>query len=257
MVKMLISRRLAGPVRILPILVAGLAMVACDSRGNSAPPPAGRDGPPAESAAPATQDWTQTVTLTPDGGYRMGNPEAKVKLVEFASFTCPHCKDFHLEANGTLKTYVKDGQLSWEYRPFMLNPQDLAAVLMAGCEGPDRFFSWANELYRNHDAWLMPFTRLTEADVKPLAALPADQQLRGLAEAGGMHDFARVRGLPRAPLDQCLTDQERTKKLTEQQEKAINSFDIRGTPTFVLDGKKVEGASDWASLQPKLTEALR
>lgn len=243
-------------MRALPVLVAGLAMIACDSQGNSAPPP-GQAGAPGETAAPASPDWTRTVTLTAGGGYRMGNPDARVQLVEFASFTCPHCKDFHLEAQETLKTYVKDGQLSWEYRPFMLNPQDLAAVLMAGCEGPGRFFAWVNELYRNHDAWLMPFTRLTEADVKPIAALPADQQLRGLAEAGGMHDFARVRGLPRAPLDKCLTDQARVTTLTEQQEKAINSFDIRGTPSFVLDGKKVEGASDWASLQPELIEALR
>lgn len=236
-------------------LVAGaVALTACGSQ-SGANAPAEKGGQ--TEAVVTTTDWTGQVVATPEGGFLMGNPEAKVKLVEFASFTCSHCRDFHLEAGDTIRDRVKNGQISYEYRPFILNIQDLAAVLMATCEGPDRFFAWTNELYRSHDAWITPFTKLTEADVAPLQQLPPDQQLKGLAEVGGMYDFARTRGLPRLKLDQCLSNQAKVDELTQQQQTAIDTWQVQGTPTFLINNKKVDDASNWGTLEPRLREALR
>lgn len=238
------------------LVFAGVLILAgCDSQSGTAAAPG--EAVNANTETTTGTDWTKTVEVTPEGGYRMGNPDARVHLVEFASFTCSHCRDFHLEAGETIRNRVQSGQISYEYRPFVLNIQDLAAVSMATCEGPERFFTWANELYRGHDSWILPFTRLTEADVAPLQALPPEQQLKGLADVGGMHDFARTRGLPRAKFDQCLTDQAKIDTLTAQQQKAIETYKVQGTPTFLINGKKVDGASSWSTLEPKLMEALR
>lgn len=231
-----------------------LAVAACDS-GTSTAAPAGKDA--ATATAPTAKDWTQTVVETPEGGFRMGNPDAKVKLVEFASFTCSHCKDFHKEAEAKLKpTLVKTGQVSYEYRPFMLNVYDFAAVKLATCEGPSRFFTWSNELYSNSDAWITPFTKLTDADIAPLKSLPPGEQIKGLAVAGQLHEFAKPRGLPRAKFDACMADQGTLDALTKRQQAAVDQYQIQGTPTFLLNGKKVENVSNWALLEPKIKEAL-
>ncbi len=233
------------------LLLAGmLAVAACDSGTSTA-------AAPVKTGAPAQKDWTTTVVQTPEGGFRMGNPEASVKIVEFASFTCSHCRDFHKEAKTSfLPTYVKTGQVSYEYRPFILNVYDFAAAKLAMCEGAERFFTWSNELYGNHEAWITPFTKLTEADIAPLKNLPPDQQIAGLAKAGQLDQFAKTRGLPGAKFDACMSDPKTLERLTKQQQAAQDSFQIQGTPTFLLNGKKLEGVANWATLQPKITDAL-
>lgn len=247
------TRKLPFGGRGVAFVAGALILAACGAQSDATAPTSEATSNDAATAI----DWTTSVEATPEGGFLMGNPDAKVKLVEFASFTCSHCRDFHLEASDIIKSRVKSGQISYEYRPFILNIQDLAATIMASCEGPDRFFAWVNELYRGHDTWITPFTKLTDADVAPLQKLPPEQQLQGLAEVGGMHDFARTRGLLRAKFDQCLSDQARIETLTAQQQAAMEKYQVQGTPTFVLNGKKVDGASSWATLQPRLMEALR
>ena len=85
---------------------------------------------PAASAPPrkaAAADWTRTVAMTPAGGFRMGNPAAKATLIEYGSLTCPHCGHFAAEATPEIRSLVRSGELSFEYRSFVLNAPDVAA----------------------------------------------------------------------------------------------------------------------------------
>lgn len=245
-------------LKIALVFAGTLAMAACNSGTSTAKSgAAGNTVDTAKVGAAATRDWTATVVQTPEGGFRMGNPDAKVKLVEFASFTCSHCRDFHTEGSGKLKdNFVKTGAVSYEYRPFMLNVYDFTATMLAMCEGPDRFFFWSNQLFTAHDAWIEPFTKLTDADIEPLKALPPEQQVKGLASAGKLNEFARTRGLPGAKFDACMSDQKSFEALQSRQNAAIAQYNIQGTPTFVLNGKKLEGVTTWAQLEPKLKAAL-
>jgi protein-disulfide isomerase len=237
-------------LKVTLLFAATLGLAACDS-GTSTAAPAAKTGAGKAAAA----DWTKTVVQTPEGGFRMGNPDAKVKLVEFASLTCSHCRDFHKES-GTLKTnYIKSGQVSLEYRPFMLNIYDFAATKLAICEGPERFFTWTNELYSNAEAWITPFTKLTEADINPLRALPPAEQIKGLAQAGKLNEFAKARGLPGAKFDGCMADAASFEALTKRQQAAVDTYQVQGTPTFLLNGKKIEGTT-WAQIEPQIKSAL-
>lgn len=237
-------------LKVTLLFAATLGLAACDS-GTSTAAPAAKTG----AGKAATADWTQTVVQTPEGGFRMGNPDAKVKLVEFASLTCSHCRDFHKES-GTLKTnYIKSGQVSLEYRPFMLNIYDFAATKLAICEGPERFFTWTNELYGNAEAWITPFTKLTEADINPLRSLPPAEQIKGLAQAGKLNEFAKARGLPGAKFDACMADAASFEALTKRQQAAVDTYQVQGTPTFLLNGKKIEGTT-WAQIEPQIKSAL-
>jgi protein-disulfide isomerase len=235
------------------LFAATLALVACDS-GTSTAAPAASDAAGGGKAA-ASADWTQTVVLTPEGGYRMGNPDAKVKLVEFASFTCGVCQMFHKESARLKSDYVKSGRVSLEYRPFMLNIYDFAATKLAMCEGPGRFFTWADQLFTNKEAWITPFGKLTEADINPLRSLPPGEQVKGLALAGQLDQFAKARGLPGAKFEACMSDQAAFEQLTKRQQVATDTYQIAGTPTFLMNGKKIEGTT-WAQIEPQIKDAL-
>lgn len=239
-----------------------LFIAACD---NNAPSDAAT--PKADSAAPAatatsntaaTKDWTAVLAATPEGGFRMGNPDAPVKLIEFASLTCPHCRDFHKAAMPKLKgDYIKSGQVSYELRNFVLNGPDFAATLLARCQGPAAFFKLVDTFFEQQDSWTAPFAKLTEADQQRLQALPQNQQIAGLADAGGLDDFMRTRGLPKAKFNQCLTNEAEIAKLSAIRNEAISKYQLTGTPSFVINGETQKDVFDWASLEPKIQEALR
>jgi protein-disulfide isomerase len=242
-------------VHLSRALMFGAAVLALGACGDKGAQPAEAKATKGATQAQA-RDWRTAVIATPEGGYRMGNPDARVKLVEYASFTCSHCRDFHLAATPVLKDeLVRSGQVSYEDRPFILNGPDVIAALAAKCNGPDRFFPLADQLYRNHDQWVTPFTKLTEADLAPLQRLPQNQQIAAFANAAGFNRWAAVRGLPAAKLNQCLTDQAAADRLQAVAQNAQTQFNIAGTPTFILNGEKVEG-TDWGGLQPKIRAAL-
>ena len=93
----------------------------------------------------------------------MGNPAAKVKLVEYGSLTCGHCATFAKAGMAPLVgTYVRSGKVSYEYRNFVLNGLDVAATLVARCGGPGRFFPVADTLYATQDQWMGRVSDLTD-----------------------------------------------------------------------------------------------
>jgi protein-disulfide isomerase len=205
---------------------------------------------------PSGGDWTQLVSATPDGGYIIGNPAAPVKLLEYASLTCPHCRDFTKEAVQPLRDkYVKSGKVSWEFRSFVLNPIDVAASLLLQCQGPAPIFKLVEQNYAEQEKWIVPYQKLTPDQQKSLEALPQDQQFAGLAKAGGLIDFYKVRGLPSAKAEACLTDKSQIDKLVAIRDHGVNVDKVQGTPTFVVNGTTMTDPPTWANLEAKLKAA--
>ena len=244
-------------------LLAGLMSLAagCDAAATSkAPADAAGKSPAGKAAAgkpAAGKPWTEVVAMTPEGGIRMGNPDAKVKLVEFASLTCPHCRDFHEAAMTTLKSkYVASGNVSYEFRNFVLNGPDYAASLLARCQGPGPFFGLLNAFYADQASWVEPFTKLTPDDQKRLQGLPQDRQIAALAEAGKLDAYVRTRGIPKARFDQCLIDPAAVKTLADLRTQATETYKLTGTPGFVINGVTQAETYDWKTLEPKLQAAL-
>lgn len=241
-----------------PLLLGIAAILALSACGEQQPGTA-QTRPSAPTTQPAkAADWTQTVVLTPEGGVRMGNPQARAKLIEYASFTCPACQSFHTQASQPLKSgQVAAGQASWEYRPFLLNIFDLAAALLARCDGPENFFRWADQLYANHDQWVAPLAKLTDADFAPIARLPEDQQVLGVARLAGLDRFARTRGMPSARFEQCMTNRAEIDRLQKMQQVAVDTHRVNATPTFIVNGRKQDGVTTWTQLRPRLEQAAR
>ncbi|HEY0130633.1 MAG TPA: thioredoxin domain-containing protein, partial [Allosphingosinicella sp.] len=211
---------------------------------------AGAAAVPAASAqpggkAPATSvNWAGMVVATPEGGFRMGNPAAKVKLIEYGSLTCSHCATFAKEGMESLVgSYVRSGKVSYEYRNLVLNGLDVAATMVARCGGAGRFFPVADKLYATQDQWKGRVKELTDAQKQALNALPENQRLGRLAELAGIPEIAAQHGIAPASAKTCLADRAAFDALGKMNEAAA-AQGVQGTPTFFLDGANL-GSQTW------------
>ncbi|MCH8685653.1 DsbA family protein [Pedomonas mirosovicensis] len=240
------------------VLTVSFAAVAAFGLAVSAAPMAMAQASAAKAGAQKTTDWTTVVQQTPEGGFIMGNPKASVTLIEFASLTCPHCRHFHEEGMEILKNqYIKSGKVRYEFRNFILTGPDYAASMLARCQGTKRFFPLLDAFFSRQEEWVKPFMQVTEEQQKQLAAVPQQQQIKALAEMGKLDQYVRRLGIPKAKFDQCLTDQAGIKKLADMRKSAIETFQITGTPSFALNGKKLEGANTWPDVRARLDAALK
>lgn len=242
--------------RMLGLGMAALALATagCDQKDATAP-----DAKVAAPVIPAPNggDWTEQVVATPQGGFLMGNPNAPVKLLEYASLTCPHCSDFSANAAEPLKAkYVKTGQVAWEFRNFVLNPLDVAATLLARCQGPGPFFKLTEQAYAEQEKWIGQFSATSKPDMDRMAALPQDKQFVALAKAAGLDQFFRARGLPEAKIEACLSDKAALDAILAIRDRGTKEDKVTGTPSFLINGRPQEGVYDWVGLEAKLREAL-
>ena len=209
----------------------------------------------ASAAKPApTRDWTRTVVATPQGGFRMGNPNAKVKLVEYGSLACPHCR--HFEETGykpLLQHYVRSGRVSYEFRNLLLNAPDISVSLLAHCAGPAKFFPMAEVVYATQQQWLDKVSALGESETAELEKLTDAQRFVRLGEIAGFPQIAARFGVTQAQARQCLADPKGLERLLNVT-KTAEDAGINQTPTFLINSK-VTDAATWEQLEPLLKKA--
>ena len=211
---------------------------------------------PAAAALGQPTDWRSTVVATADGGMAIGNPKAKVSLVEYGSMTCPHCREFASDGVPPLiANYVKSGKVRFEFRNFVLNGYDLAASLVARCAGPKRFFAATERIFAEQSKWIARIQATPPARMEAAKALPADKQIAAMAGIAGLKPLGVASGIPAARIDQCLADKGQAEQLMAFARKAGAEQGVKGTPTFFLNGTRVD-AHNWATLEPLVKKAL-
>ena len=246
-------------MKTLPLFAAAsalLALGACN-KSDTATPTAEAAGPVVAVAPPASGDWSEITTASPSGGFIMGNPNAKVKLVEFGSMTCSHCADF--EEKGVkplIENYVKSGKVSWEFRNFVRDPYDLAASLVARCNGEKSFFGLTRAMYGAQRDWLGKLQTVPPAQMEAVAALPPQQQFIEIGKLTGFPQFAALRGVPTAKANACLADTKQVEKLVQMNADAVSQYNVPGTPSFLLNGALLPDTAGWETLEPKLKAAI-
>lgn len=234
------------------LLVAPLALAACgDKTGNASDPAASV----AAVTAPAGKKWTEVVEKV-DLGYRMGNPDAPIKLVEYGARSCPGCAAFANNATRTLEDkYVASGKVSYEFHDFLVHGvMDLPGAMLGTCVGDATFFPLLEAMYQNQNDYLDRAQKLSAAQQEQMKTASPTASVTMLAEAGGMIDFVKQRGIPEAKARECLGDMKRLEALAKESEKLSSDGRVTGTPTFYLNGKRVE-AGDWAGVEAALKAA--
>lgn len=213
--------------------------------------------PLSAAAAPQARpvDWTRRVAATTDGGFVMGNPKAKVTLVEYGSLACPHCRAFAEAAAKSLKNnYIRTGKLRFEFRNYILNGYDLSASVIARCGGAGRFFPAAEAYFATQDQWIAriratPRDRLTAVD-----ALPDDKKLPAMADIAGFRQIAAAKGISPAAANKCLANPANAARLVAMTN-AASDKGVQGTPTFFLNGRRLE-VNSWPAVEAAIKAAL-
>ncbi|MEG3087693.1 thioredoxin domain-containing protein [Sphingomonas sp. PB4P5] len=213
------------------------------------------------SAAPAPRDWTKTVTRTADGAYRIGNPAAKVKLVEYLSYTCSHCAHYAEQSAPILRDkFIRSGSTSVELRHATRDKLDLAATIVARCGGPAGFVGASEQVFAKQDDWYPQGLRFEQTNAQRMALYPQGAQLRALAYGAGLADIGKARGLSDAALATCFDDDAALLRIAAMSDKswkaiaAASAPQPGGTPTFVVNGKPY-ATLDWAGLEKILRAA--
>ena len=165
----------------------------------------------------------------------LGNEEAEVEVIEYASFTCPHCATFHRNTLPQIKAnYVDTGQVRLVYREVYFDRFGLWAGIVARCAGPDRYFGIVDLIYERQAQW----TQGSPAEV-----------------AEGLRNIGRMAGLSNEQLDACLTDAAMAEALIANHEANMAEHDIPGTPHFVIDGE-MNGNMSYADFAAILDERV-
>jgi len=248
---------------LLTCAMAALALAACNKNKND-----GGNGPAAtnetvsitQANPPPGGTWADVVNATSAGGYMMGNPNAKVKLIEIGSLSCPHCKAFEDECMPTLvEKYVKPGTVSWEFRPYIIHgPIDMAANLIARCNGVKTFFPFVQALYKDQDSWLGKVQTTPQDKLAQIQNLPPNQLFVQMASVLGLQDWAAERGLPQAKSNQCLSDQKMINDEVQHTSDVNAQYpQFQGTPAFVINGKMLADTAGWDKLKPQLEDAVK
>jgi protein-disulfide isomerase len=210
--------------------------------------------PIAKIAPPAGQSWADTVAVSPEGGFQMGNPDAPIKLIEYGALSCSHCAEFSEKSTASLRDdFIASGRVQLELRFFMNNALDVPAALLTTC-GPqeavitraDQFWGWQKQMFANIQA--------NSAQLQAAEALPPEQRFAAFAQALGMTEFFAGRGVAADQAKACLSDTAKATALVQATEKWGKEQNITGTPTFFLNGKKLE-VNTWEAIKVELEKA--
>lgn len=214
--------------------------------------------PPRPHAAQSGPNWQATVTKTAEGGYLMGNPASGVHLVAYLSYTCPHCADFEAQADAPLRIgMIMPGKGTIEVRPFLRNPVDLVASMVATCGSPAKFYGNTRMLLANQNHWLAPMGQLTEAQKNRWESPDFATRMRAVASDLGLYALMEQRGYTRAELDRCLADKDEADRIAHRTQVAADKEFINGTPGFLINGVTLTGTYTWEALKPQIDARLR
>jgi protein-disulfide isomerase len=170
----------------------------------------------------------------PLGDEVLGDANAPVTIIEYASMTCPHCSHFHKTVYPELKKkYIETGKVRFIFREFPLDPLAAAASMLARCAGKDKFFPLVEAFFEAQSDWVVQ---------KPLQPMFA---------------IAKQAGFTQQTFDECLANQQMLNGLEEARTRAAQKFNVNSTPTFFINGKLYRGALTVDELDKQLAPYLK
>lgn len=238
---------------MMTLIALPLALAAC-GKGGTAADTAAPAAPVAATAAPAGQQWQDVVAKTAEG-YRMGNPDAPVKLVEYGARLCPGCRQLAETAfTPLMDNYVSTGKVSFEFRDFLIHgPAELALATLGQCGGPGTFFPILEQTYANQPSFIDKWQAMPPAQQATAGKTPP-QIVQTYANAIGAVDFVKQRGIPEAKAQACMKDVAAIEAIAAVTAKASNDGTVTGTPTVILNGKPLDNPT-WENLEKALKAA--
>jgi len=169
----------------------------------------------AYSAVPAFAQGDEAVVLEE---MSIGSEDAPITMIEYASFTCPHCKNFHTDVLPLItENYIDTGKVRMIYRGIYFDRLGLWADMLARCGGPDRYFGIASMIYEKQSEW-------TVAD-------------GAVGVVDNLYAIGRLAGMNQADMEACMQDNETAQAMVTSSTENAEADGINSTPTFVINGQ--------------------
>ena len=173
--------------------------------------------------------------LPADQDMALGDPNAPVTVIEYASMTCPHCAKFHTDYLPEIKKkYIDTGKVRLVFREFPLDRAAIQASILARCSGADRFFPYISILFNQQSKWAR-----------------AKDQTAELAKLGQMG------GLSVDDFNACLADKKLGDGILKTRKDGSDEHKINSTPSFIIDGKTLGGALSLAAFSEAVDPLLK
>lgn len=173
------------------------------------------------SISAAAQDAAPAAPAEPLPDLVIGDENAPVEIIEYASMTCPHCKAFQTNTFDQLKEeYIDTGKVKFIVREFPLDPLAAAVAMLARCSG-ERQFEVIDLFFERQSEWAVREGAL--------------EKIRNLALQTGFTNES---------FEACLTDQKLLDGINAVKDRGISEFGVRATPTFFINGERLEGARE-------------
>jgi len=175
---------------------------------------------PLEAISPAkAQETTGVMEEGPLPDLFIGDENAPVTIIEYASMTCPHCRSFHENVLPGLKEkYIDTGKAKLIFREFPLDPRAYAASMLARCADKQFYFPMTDVLFKQQDVWAR-----AEDPRPPLLQI------------------AKLAGFTQESFEACLKNQELLDNVNAVRKKAAETYGVTGTPSFFINGDKYSG----------------
>lgn len=176
-----------------------------------------------------------TAQTTPvSGDVIFGKADAPVTIIEYASFTCPHCAAFHAETFPLIKrNFIETGKVKLIFRDFPLDQYALRASMLARCSGADRYYSFVEVLFAQQLNWVR-----------------APDPVRALAQ------IAKLGGVGEAEFTACLANPQIEEAVLKSRLQGVQEFNIESTPSFIINGKLQSGALPYSDFETVINTAL-
>ena len=204
------------------VSAAALLLAACDSGQDAGE--TGTDTAQEEAAEPAV-DYSTMISAAEIrdgiafGEIVVGNPDAPVTMIEYASLTCQFCANFHRDSYPfILEEYIKTGRVRFVFRNYTRDRADLAVAMLSRCSGPEKVFDLMGVYFDRQPQWARP-------GVDPLPEIV---------------DIARRAGISRADVDACLGNTALQNDIIEMFKQG-QSDKLTGTPFFIVNGETFSG----------------
>lgn len=171
------------------------------------------------------------------GDMILGNSEAAVTVIEYASMTCSHCASFHKHTFPRLKeNYIDTGKIQFVFREFPLDTYALEASIMARCAGEDRYFEVMKGLFDRQQEWILPRT---------------PSKIRA-----AMRGIGADLGVTREMNEACQDNEAVQKRIAAKRNEAVNRYKVTGTPALVINGKLYDGGVSYNNVARHIEELL-
>lgn len=177
--------------------------------------------------AHAAADQDELNKPGPLGEKFVGDENAPVTIIEYASMTCPHCASFHLQTYPKLKEqYLDTGKAKLLFREFPFDDRALAAFMLARCAADDKYFPMIDVLFEQQAVWAQ-------------SNQPAQELFK----------IARLAGFTQETFNACLQNKDVAAGIHAVKDRAALEFGVRSTPTFFINGEEVAGAQSIEKFQ--------